>query len=148
MLHNKVPPPIIMLFCAIMGGMFEQFSISQQPIIWLLTLGLITISLGIAFVSIRAFRQVKTSINPLLPAKTTVLITDGIFRYSRNPMYLSLLILLLSWACILTSWMALFMCLLFALYITYFQIKPEEKVLTDKFPEMYLQYSMTVRRWL
>ncbi|WP_240432781.1 methyltransferase family protein [Vibrio halioticoli] len=109
---------------------------------------LVLISLRLAWVSIDSFKKENTTVNPLQPSKTQNLVTHGVYRYSRNPMYLSLAILLVAWASLLASWTGIFGCLIFVMYITQFQIKPEERALMHKFPQSYTAYLKRVRRWL
>lgn len=90
----------------------------------------------------------RTTINPLQPERASALVTDGIYRYTRNPMYLSLLLLLFGYACELWNWPAFLAPLAYAAYITRFQIQPEERVLEAKFGEAYRAYKRRVRRWL
>ena len=95
-----------------------------------------------------AFMRSRTTINPLHPERASVLVTDGIYRYSRNPMYLSLLLLLLGHAFEIWNWPAFAGPLLYAAYMTRFQIWPEERILAQLFGEDYLRYKKRVRRWL
>jgi protein-S-isoprenylcysteine O-methyltransferase Ste14 len=76
------------------------------------------------------------------------LVTGGVFRVTRNPMYLSLLLYLLAWCVYLSSWPAFVFLPLFVLYITQFQIKPEERTLSTLFGAQYSSYMERVRRWL
>ncbi len=106
--------------------------------------------LGIVLVvfSMLAFRRASTTVDPFHPEEASHLIVDGVFSYSRNPMYLSLLLVLISWAIWLGSvynvaWLALFIY-----YISVFQIKPEEEAMRSLFGEPYNHYCSTVRRWI
>lgn len=94
------------------------------------------------------FLRSRTTINPLKPERASVLVTDGIYRYTRNPMYLSLLLLLLGYAIELWCWPALLGPAAYVAYITRFQILPEERVLEGKFGADYLAYKRRVRRWI
>ncbi|GEA51389.1 membrane protein [Vibrio inusitatus NBRC 102082] len=148
MLNNKIPPPLVMLICAGLGGFFDGFAFTSQPLAWLLGLAFLVTGVWLAVVSVVSFKQAKTTINPLDPSQATLLVSHGVFRYSRNPMYVSLTLLLVAWSCLLLSALALAFCLVFVLYITQFQIKPEEKVLKSKFGKPYEEYCRKVRRWL
>lgn len=94
------------------------------------------------------FWRVRTTINPLDPGKASYLVTNGIFRMSRNPMYLSLLLLLVAYAIRLDSLTIWLGPLIFAAYVTRFQILPEERALAEKFGEAYLDYKHRTRRWI
>lgn len=86
--------------------------------------------------------------NPLRPASTTHLVTSGVYRHTRNPMYLGHCIILLSWACFLHSVVALLAAPAFMLYVSRFQIQPEERQLSARFPDAYPAFFKRVPRWL
>ena len=86
--------------------------------------------------------------NPFKPSATSALVSDGVYRFTRNPMYVGLLITLLGWAAFLSQPAALVFVPLFVLYITQFQIKPEERILSSMFGTEYAEYKAKVRRWL
>ena len=102
--------------------------------------------IGIA--GVVAFRREKTTINPIKPQTTSALITSGIYRLSRNPMYVGMLFALVAWAVFLSSAWAMIGPAAFFLYINRFQIEPEERVLAGLFGATYSDYKSTVRRWL
>lgn len=147
MLNNKIPPPLVMLVCGGLGGYVDGFTFASQPMVWLIGIVILVVSMWLAVVSIVSFKQAKTTINPLDPSQATLLVSHGVFRFSRNPMYVSLALFLVAWSCLLLSIVALAFCLVFVLYITQFQIKPEEKVLLVKFGKQYEEYCRRVRRW-
>lgn len=94
------------------------------------------------------FRRAGTTVNPMHPQATRHLVVDGLHRYSRNPMYLGQLLLLVAWAIFLVNGLAMTLPALFALYITRFQILPEERALAAGFGDAYANYRRKVRRWL
>jgi protein-S-isoprenylcysteine O-methyltransferase Ste14 len=94
-----------------------------------------------------AFGREHISLDARLPEQTSALVTSGAFAYTRNPMYLSMLLMLLAVAVGLSSPVALVLALGFALYIHRFQIVPEERALREKFGAQYEQYLSRVRRW-
>ncbi len=113
----------------------------------------LTVALGLAALSfgaggIIAFRLVKTTINPVRVDQASRVVTGGIFRLTRNPMYVGLTALLTTWA----VWLAVPWTLLgsvgFALFTHRFQILPEERTMEAKFGSEYLNYKRCVRRWL
>jgi protein-S-isoprenylcysteine O-methyltransferase Ste14 len=106
------------------------------------------LSLIIVIVAFATFLKSRTTINPLKPDRASVLVTHGIYRYTRNPMYLSLALLLLSQACVLWSWAAFIGPIAYVAYITRFQILPEERILESKFGSEYTEYKRRVRRWI
>ena len=106
--------------------------------------------LGLVFVISRAmaFKQVQTTVNPRRPEGATSLVVVGIYRITRNPMYVGLLFVLLGWATFLASPISLAGPVAFIAYITKYQIKPEERILLEKFGREYEQYMSRVRRWI
>ena len=94
----------------------------------------------ISLAGIVSFRRAKTTVNPLKPESTASLVTAGIDRFTRNPMYLGLLFVLLAWAVFLSSAWALVGPIAFVLYINRFQIVPEERVMATMFGVSYSEY--------
>jgi protein-S-isoprenylcysteine O-methyltransferase Ste14 len=80
------------------------------------------LTLGVA--AMLSFLREKTTMNPTKPGAASSLVTGGVFRFTRNPMYLSLLLYLLAWTAYLSSWLALLFVPVFVLYINELQIKP------------------------
>jgi len=99
------------------------------------------------FWALLTFRKANTTINPLHPEQTKALVTTGPFRISRNPMYLGLIMLLLAWGLYLQSLWSIAVILAVMLYLTQFQIKPEERILENKYGEQFTSYRSSVRRW-
>jgi protein-S-isoprenylcysteine O-methyltransferase Ste14 len=95
-----------------------------------------------------AFRRAKTTVNPLKPQNASSLVTTGVYGFTRNPMYVGLLFVLLGWAAFLFSPWALVGPLAFVLYIGRFQIAPEERALVALFGPAFITYAARVRRWL
>lgn len=90
----------------------------------------------------------STTMNPLEPQNASFLVTTGIYRFSRNPMYLGFLISLFAWAVWLSNVAAFLLLPVFVLYMNRFQIIPEERILLQKFGGEFEQYMKTVRRWI
>lgn len=106
------------------------------------------LSAVIALLALVSFALARTTINPLDPSRASTLVTGGIFRFTRNPLCLSLLLLLVSYAVRLDSWLVWLGPVLFATYITRFQIIPEEDVLAAKFGAAFHAYKRRTRRWI
>ncbi len=113
-----------------------------------LSLALAGIGLGFDILGLLAFRKAKTTINPLQPERSTQIVSTGVYRVTRNPMYLGMALMLLGLAVYLASPWALLGPLAFAAYLTRFQIRPEEQALTARFGAAYTTYCAQVRRWL
>ncbi len=124
-----------------------QFAIPHQ--VKFAVAGLL-IAAGTAFdlLGLIAFHKSRTTINPLRPERTSALVTGGIYRITRNPMYVGMALLLLAWAVYLSALLPLIGVPVFMLYITCFQIRPEERVLRGIFGEEFLRYEARARRWL
>lgn len=150
-LETKIPAPII---AAMLGAAMKlyalKFGVAIDPtrLRMLVGVGLSQASAVLALTAAATLWHARTTINPLDPGKTRQLVTGGVFRLSRNPIYLSLLMLLLAYAIRLDSpavWLA---PVAFVAYVTRFQIQPEERVLQAKFGEAFLAYRRRTRRWL
>ena len=95
-----------------------------------------------------AFLRARTTIHPHRPAHASALVTTGLYRYSRNPMYLALLLVLAGWAVALANGLAFLLLPGFVLSLDRLQIRPEERILRAKFGAAYEAYARSVRRWL
>ncbi len=142
----KIPPPVIFilslcLIYVLSNQTYSSVTLILSCLIWV-------ICAVIAVVAILPFKQQKTTIDPLYPQKTSQLITQGIYRFSRNPMYLSLIFGLVGWMVLWQSVWGILAIILAMLYLTEYQIKPEEQALKAKFGESFVLYQQQVRRWL
>ncbi len=109
---------------------------------------MIIIGLIIILSAIILFKKYHTTITPLNPSNATKLITNGIYKFSRNPMYLGLLLVLLGISITLNLTGGFFFILLFILYMNLFQIIPEENAMVDLFKDQFIDYKKNVRRWI
>lgn len=103
---------------------------------------------GVDLWALAAFRSARTTVNPLAPGRSTAVVRSGPFRFSRNPMYVGMALLLLAWCVFLGNPLTVVVVVAFIGYITRFQIVPEERALLAKFGETYAAYLADVRRWL
>ncbi len=150
-LENRIPPPIITaIFALIMWllssfltpiNMAIEFRIGAAVIVAVLAV-LFLISGGISF------RLAKTTVNPLKPESASSLVVSGVFKISRNPMYVGFALLLLAWCVYLSAPALLMIVLLFTAVITRFQIIPEERAMLKLFGDEFVAYQQSVRRWL
>ncbi len=151
LLQNKIPPPIIGLSIGLlMWWLSRQYPIYQFHFEWVnyLAYGLILCGLFIDIESLYKFIKNKTTANPLSPQKASKLVISGFYRFSRNPMYLGMLLVLTGAALLFAAVSSLLLLPLFILAINYLQIANEEKALEEIFGEDYLNYKQRVRRWL
>lgn len=95
-----------------------------------------------------SFRRAKTTVNPMRPDSTSSLVVSGIYNYTRNPMYLGFLLVLLGWAIFLSNFVAFTLLPAFVVYMDRFQIAPEERALAALFAYEYPAYRARVRRWV
>tara|TARA_B110000211_G_scaffold194821_1_gene223180 strand:- start:99 stop:572 length:474 start_codon:yes stop_codon:yes gene_type:complete len=150
-LDNKVPPPAVALIIAAtmwhLSAYEPALSLSAE-MSEILILFLVIVGVSFDVCGLLAFRQLKTTINPMSPNKTSTLVTGGIYRLSRNPMYVGLFLFLMAWAIQLSMLWPFIGPVLFVIYITRFQITPEERVMESKFGDEYSIYKNKVRRWL
>jgi protein-S-isoprenylcysteine O-methyltransferase Ste14 len=98
--------------------------------------------------AVRALVRARTTVNPLHPEQAERLVCGGVYRYTRNAMYLALLLGLVSWGIWLGNIAALLVIPLFMAAITRFQIRPEERALEARFGAEFVAYKRKVRRWL
>ncbi len=104
--------------------------------------------LVVAAVAFFQFRRVGTTPNPRKPYESTTLVVTGMYRYSRNPMYLGDVVILVAWALWLANAVPFVFLPLFVLYINRFQIAAEERALEARYGSAYAVYRRAVRRWL
>ena len=150
-LELKVPPPIVALLIG--GAMWLGSRGGPMFDVPLLVRAVAFTALGLlggatALAGDLEFKRAKTTINPFRPQKATALVTSGIYRHTRNPMYVGLTLVVLGWAVFLCAAWAIAGPVAFVLYISRFQIEPEERILSAKFGTSYSEYVSRVRRWL
>lgn len=150
-LDLKIPPPLVAAITA--GAMYgaAQFLpvLVLSPTVRVGTaLALATVGASFDMAGLLAFRRAKTTVNPMTPQRSRSVVSTGVYRFTRNPMYLGLVFFLLAWAVYLVSAWALLGVPVFMAYITRFQIQPEERVLAARFGKSYTDYCARVRRWL
>jgi protein-S-isoprenylcysteine O-methyltransferase Ste14 len=150
-LELKVLPGLVAAACV--AAMW--FVSSQSPALafivphkQLLALALAGIGLCIGFSGVLAFRKMKTTVNPIKPGSASCLVTSGIYRYTRNPMYLGLLLILAGCATQFANLLAFLLLPAFVAYMNRFQIEPEERALAAKFQDAFTAYKQSARRWL
>jgi protein-S-isoprenylcysteine O-methyltransferase Ste14 len=150
-LDLRVPPPLIgALLASAMwwAAPFGAYPPLPAPLRLALVVLLAVIGIGFDLAGIAAFRTGRTTVNPLKPERTSALMTGGVYRLTRNPMYVGMAFLLTAWAVQLGAFAPCLGPVLFVLYITRFQIMPEERVLAGKFGRDYADYRARTRRWL
>ena len=149
-LELKFPPAVILLFCLGLAYTLSHFFIviAMPSMGFALHWYISASGVLVALAGIVAFRKAKTTLNPTTPEKSSYLVSGGIFRVTRNPMYLGMQLILIAAIFKLGNYYGFIAAAFFNLYITQFQIKPEERIIETIFGEQYLHYKKKVRRWL
>ncbi len=150
-LELKIPPAALLIIC-IAGMLSAQVYLPLMPlnlwIKWGLTGVLLSGALIIIMLAVWHFRQHTTTVNPMQPEQTKQLLTNGVMQYTRNPMYLGFLMLIIATGIAMQSYIFPIVSLVFITWITRFQIIPEERALNALFPIEFIQYCKTTRRWI
>lgn len=149
MMNNKIPPPVIALICGLViyfsRALFPKyvFTLTNFISILFLVLGLLML-----ITAVLSFKKYQTTVNPLRPEKASQLVTSGIFKFSRNPMYFAMLLVLLSITVKFNILGGAAMSVAFVLFITTFQIIPEELAMKKLFGGEFDLYQESTRRWI
>ena len=150
-LELKVPPLILVLLLALaMWFTAMQFPALAITLPWRHGLALTISGVGILILlaGVYVFQKAKTTLNPTKPAAASSVVASGIYRVSRNPMYVGFLLALTGWATWLSHPLPFLLLPIFVVYMNRFQISPEERALSAKFGDEYDKYKQGVRRWL
>jgi len=150
-LETCIPPPVVLLAAASLAllGAWAVPSL-EFPFPWHAHFGLVAGVFGLMLNlwPKRAFRRARTTVNPMRPELATDLVVTGLYRHTRNPMYLGHALILMGWFFYLHNITALIALMLYVTYVTRFQIIPEERMLAGQFPVQYENFKRRVRRWL
>jgi protein-S-isoprenylcysteine O-methyltransferase Ste14 len=150
-LELKVPPVAV---TAIVAALMWAASLATPPLAvpaalrtWLAA-ALACAAVGVMVLAIASFRGARTTVDPTRPERAEHLVETGVYRFTRNPMYLGMLLVLLAWAVLLATAQSLVVSAVFVPYMDRFQIGPEERALTARFGQEYRDFTARVRRWL
>jgi protein-S-isoprenylcysteine O-methyltransferase Ste14 len=150
-LSPRVPPVAQFLAAAALMGLVAAvspiggFAFTGQ----LMLASMLLLAAGlVGMAAVRVFARAGTTVNPLRPESASRLVAHGVYRYTRNPMYLALLLALIAWGIWLGNAAALLLVPLFMLTIEQLQIRPEEQALEALFGAEFVAYKQRVRRWL
>lgn len=147
----RIPPVLQFFLCGALAMLVSYYlpSLSYDSSILKISAYVIgTAGILIILTAVASFVKARTTVNPHKPETASKLVTTGLYRISRNPMYLAMAMLLIAGATLLGNWAAFLGPVVFAALITHLQIKPEEAVLTDQFGEAYAAYCQQTRRWI
>lgn len=149
-LELRVPPPVLFLVSVIVmwGGAFDAAPLSRPDWLRAATIGVVITGVIIAFAGIRGLRAARTTVSPTRPDRAKALVDTGIYRFTRNPIYLGFLLMLTAWAMQLWQPQSFVALPVFAAWIHRFQIVPEERALRSRFGTRFDEYAAGTRRWL
>ena len=147
----KLPPPVVFVITLALMYLLSRWI--DWPV-WLFAgngyvasiLLFVGVSIGVG--ATIGIKKQRTTIEPRTPEKTTTLVVTGWFNYSRNPMYVSLVIELVAMVVWLGNPINYALVMAFVAYIQRFQIIPEERILVELFGQQYRDYCARVRRWV
>ena len=122
-------------------GYFDFFG--RIALMWILFFR----GMAVALAALIQFYRARTSVDPLKPEKASSLVTHGVYSFSRNPMYLALLLILLAWGLKLGNAFNTLLAAGFVSLMNRLQIRREEASLMEKFGKEYSKYCSEVRRW-
>ncbi|HMN56588.1 MAG TPA: isoprenylcysteine carboxylmethyltransferase family protein [Ottowia sp.] len=157
--EGRVPPPVIDAACAALMWVLARAlpgaqlwpmgnTIGDSAAVTIAALALAAVGGTLALAGVAAFRRARTTVNPMAPERARALVTGGVYRFTRNPMYLGMLWVLAGWAVWLgnaAAWLGLPLSMAL---LTGLQIAPEERVLRARFGAEFERYAARVRRWL
>ena len=150
-LSLKIPPLLLTVVLMVAMAALARFTpgIELLPLLRIGLAGALgALGVAVAALGVASFRRAATTVNPIDPGATTALVDQGVYRVSRNPMYLGFLLVLLGWGIWLESPAALALALGFVPYMNRYQIIPEERSLEARFGDAYARYRESVRRWI
>ena len=148
-MQNKIPPPIVTLFFGLCIYFSRDYFFSYEyKFLDILSYTFFLIGLWILISAVNSFKKQSTTVNPIKIENASSLVTSGVFEYSRNPMYLGMALILLGLTLMFNMIGGTLFTILFTIFITKFQIRPEEEVMERLFGEDFLKYKQNVRMWL
>jgi protein-S-isoprenylcysteine O-methyltransferase Ste14 len=150
-LELKIPPVLVTALLALLMWLLSHLTpgipiYTELRVTFLLFFTGLGAYLGLAAVA--SFRKANTTVNPLTPEAISSLVVSGIFKRTRNPMYLALLLALTGWGLYLANIFSLLVTVGFVLYMNHFQIQPEERHLEEIFGIEFNDYKKQVRKWI
>lgn len=149
-LETRIRPPFVLAFFAALA-LIADHVVGAPPagaLRWGSSAALLSLGAAIAIIGLRTSAKAHTTHDPLRPESASALVTQGIYAWTRNPMYVGLT-LMLTGICVWSGGGAgIGLVPAFVAYIDRFQIRPEERALRRKFGEAFEVYRTRVRRWL
>jgi protein-S-isoprenylcysteine O-methyltransferase Ste14 len=147
----RIPPLIVLL----LAGALMWWLAHAAPVVGVeipgrvaIVIAFVVLGFAVAVAGVIQFRRASTTVNPLTPQESSSLVVTGIYAYTRNPMYLGMVLVLTGWAVCLANPLALLGVIAFVIYEDRFQIVPEERALRGTFGSQFDDYVRRVRRWI
>ena len=150
-LELKIPPVlVVVLFVTLMWLLSLLFPGTQISAKFRMLACVVLAGIGAFFAvsAVLSFKKARTTVNPTAPEACSSLVISGVYKVTRNPMYLGLLFFLLAWGLFLSNLYSLVLSAGFVLYMNRLQIQPEERALEACFGAEFLAYKNRVRKWL
>ena len=150
-LELKIPPVLVTVIAAlVMWILSNLIPIATYTTNWNIVLSSLLFCAGslLALLGVIEFKKHQTTVDPRIPHQTERLVISGIYKISRNPMYLGFLLMLAGWAFFLSHFIAVLMLPVFIIYMNKYQIAAEERWMLEKFGDEFLIYTGKVRRWI
>ncbi|MGJ8669625.1 MAG: methyltransferase family protein [Oceanococcus sp.] len=149
-LELRIPPVALMIIVA--ACMWATSSVLPALHVELpgaapIVAGLALLGVSISLMGVMAFRSAGTTVDPRNPDQSATLVVRGIYRFSRNPMYVGFFLVMCAWGMLLSNLVCIVFLPAFVMYMNRFQIAPEEKHMREKFGEAFNRYTKQVRRW-
>lgn len=151
MLENRIPPLVLVVIIGLtmfaISSLLPTMEVNRS---YSFFLSMLLFSIGIFFViaGVLEFKRKQTTVDPREPEKASTLVVSGVYRLSRNPMYVGFALFLVALVAYLRSPVLSVGVIFFVMYMNRFQIEPEERVMATIFGEAYVRYKAIVRRWL
>lgn len=150
-LESKVPPPVVAILVGAVMWLASMATPSLRlgvPIPFAVALAVALAGITVEGLGALELLRHRTTVNPLEPCNTSTLVTGGVYRFTRNPIYLGDLLILIGWGLYLSNPLAIVLAFLFVPYISRFQMVPEERALSELFGASYAEFKARVRRWV
>ncbi len=150
-LSLKIPPVALGIIAISLIWICHRFvPLYQINFLYQKILAALLIGAGIAVALLGVFTFIKmgTTFDPRVPKDANALVAIGIYRYSRNPMYLGLLLVIIGMAVYWGALSGILVIFAFIGYMNKYQIAPEEAALREKFGKHFIDYTQKVRRWI
>ncbi len=147
----RIPPLILLSITLVILWLLPQWAIvgdDNSVFLGWISAGLSVLAIFFVGSAVIQFRWQQTTVDPRHPESSVHLVTEGVYKLSRNPMYVGFVLFILAFGVWLNTWALLVITPLFVIYLNRFQIVPEELWLQDKFGQAYQAYCQRVRRWL